>query len=44
VAEVLERGGADAALVAGILHDGLTTVSDIKALLERRAIPVRKVA
>jgi cyclase len=44
VAEVLDRGGADAALVAGILHDGLTTVSDIKALLARRAIPVRKVA
>jgi cyclase len=44
VAEVLEVGGAEAALVAGILHDGLTTVTEIKAVLARRAIPVRRVA
>jgi cyclase len=43
VAEVLEHGGADAALVAGILHDGLTTVSEIKRLLQSRRIPVRSV-
>ena len=44
VADVLEEGGAEAALVAGILHDGLTTVSAIKELLAERKIPVRRVA
>lgn len=34
-------GGADAALVAGILHDGLTTIRDIKAEMARAGIPVR---
>ena len=42
--DVLRRGGADAALVAGILHDGETTVHDIKALLDDDGIPVRKTA
>jgi cyclase len=44
VVEALEMGGADAALVAGILHDGLTTVSAIKARLADRGIAVRRVA
>jgi cyclase len=44
VAEALEEGGADAALVAGILHDGVTTVAAIKERLAARAIPVRRVA
>jgi cyclase len=44
VREVLREGGADAALVAGILHDGDTTVGAIKHLLEQDGIPVRRVA
>jgi len=35
------RGGADAALVAGILHDGLTTVGAIKSLLVESGLPIR---
>ena len=37
-------GRADAVLVAGILHDGLTTVRAIKAEMSRARIPVRAVA
>ncbi|HEV7387043.1 MAG TPA: imidazole glycerol phosphate synthase subunit HisF [Gemmatimonadaceae bacterium] len=37
-------GCADAALVAGILHDGLTTIRDIKAEMARAGIPVRNAA
>jgi cyclase len=44
VSEVLRAGGADAALVAGILHDGVTTVRAIKAALERDGVPVRRAA
>ena len=44
VSEVLRAGGADAALVAGILHDGVTTVRAIKAALERDGVPVRPAA
>ena len=33
--------GADAALVAGILHDGTTTVARLKQLLQAAGIPVR---
>jgi imidazole glycerol-phosphate synthase subunit HisF len=36
--------GADAALVAGILHDGLTTVRAIKAHLAAAGVPVRDAA
>jgi cyclase len=39
VAEVLED--ADAALVAGIVHDGVTTVGEIKAAVTRAGIPCR---
>lgn len=41
VTEVLTAGGADAALVAGILHDGLTTIQEIKQSMRTNAIPVR---
>jgi imidazole glycerol-phosphate synthase subunit HisF len=38
------QGGAAAVLVAGILHDGLTTVQELKASLAGWGIPVRPVA
>lgn len=44
VRDVIVDGGADAALVAGIVHDGVTSVREIKDLLERERIPVRRVA
>lgn len=44
VCEVLRSGGADAALVAGMLHDGSTTVREIKALLQSSGLLVRAVA
>lgn len=44
VAAALREGGADAALVAGILHDGTTTIGAIKAALARAGVPVRPVA
>ncbi len=44
VLAALGRGGADAALVAGILHDGVTTVGEIKALLAANNVPVRRAA
>ena len=42
--EALRSGGADAVLLAGILHDGSTTVGDIKMRLGRDGIDVRKAA
>jgi imidazole glycerol-phosphate synthase subunit HisF len=41
--EAFEQGGAAAVLVAGILHDGLTTVGRLKADLDGWGIPVRPV-
>ncbi len=41
VTDVLRPGLADAALVAGILHDGRTTVESIKMEATRAGIPVR---
>lgn len=41
VCTVLRDGGADAALVAGILHDGSTTVGALKTAMRDAAIPVR---
>lgn len=41
VVHVLQDGAADAALVAGIVHDGQCTVADIKAGMERAGLPVR---
>ena len=42
VCEVLTAGGADAALVAGILHDAVTTVTDIKHAMRQAGLPVRQ--
>lgn len=44
VAEVLMWTDAAAALVAGILHDGTTTIDDIKMELSRANLPVRRAA
>jgi cyclase len=44
VRDALTEGRADAALVAGILHDGLTTVGAIKALLHSSGLRIRSVA
>lgn len=41
VVDALDRGGADAALVAGILHDGMTTVGEIKQAMMQRGINTR---
>jgi cyclase len=41
VVEVLREGGADAALVAGVLHDGSVTVQSIKEHMATQGIPVR---
>jgi imidazole glycerol-phosphate synthase subunit HisF len=41
VVEVLRDGAADAALVAGIVHDGCCTVAGIKAGLRAAGLPVR---
>lgn len=41
VCEVLTSGGADAALLAGILHDGVTTVPAVKAAMRSAGLPVR---
>lgn len=44
VREAITDGGADAALVAGILHDGVTTVRKIKLELAGAGVPVRRAA
>lgn len=44
VLEALTDGGADAALVAGILHDGETTVGSIKAAMRGAGLSVREAA
>jgi cyclase len=41
VRDALTLGAADAALVAGILHDGLTTVGALKSLLNDNGIAIR---
>ncbi|HTK52748.1 MAG TPA: imidazole glycerol phosphate synthase subunit HisF [Gemmatimonadaceae bacterium] len=41
VCDALVRGHADAALVAGILHEGVTTVQQIKKEMAHHGIPVR---
>ena len=41
VCAVFELGGADAALLAGILHDGVTTVRAIKDAMRGAQLPVR---
>lgn len=42
--DVLARGGADAALIAGIVHDGVTTVGALKRAMRDSNIPIRMVA
>lgn len=44
VCDVLHTAGASAALVAGILHDGVTTVGALKHAMRARGIPVRSAA
>jgi len=44
VVEVLSRGRADAALMAGALHDGSQTVSQIKSAMRDAGIAVRHAA
>lgn len=44
VCEVLQQANASAALVAGILHDGVTTVHELKDAMARQGIPVRRAA
>ncbi|MEO7085601.1 MAG: HisA/HisF-related TIM barrel protein, partial [Gemmatimonadaceae bacterium] len=41
VAAAIKTGGADAALVAGIVHDGTTTIRAIKRALVGENIQVR---
>lgn len=41
VSEVLRTAGADAALLAGVLHDGLLAVPEIKYLLAQDGVHVR---
>jgi len=40
----IREGGADAVLVAGILHDGVTTVRALKNTMRAAMLPVREVA
>jgi cyclase len=42
VCDAIGKGRADAALVAGMLHDGLTTVNAIKREMADAGIPVRR--
>lgn len=41
--QAVREAHADAVLVAGILHDGLTTVSELKAEMQRAGLPMRMV-
>jgi len=42
LAPAILEGHADAALVAGIVHDGLYTVADLKRALAEAGVPVRR--
>jgi len=44
IAAAFADGHADAALVAGILHDGVTTIAIIKSALAKAGVPVRHAA
>ena len=41
IREAFTEGKASAALLAGILHDGLTTVAEIKKALAEEGVPIR---
>jgi cyclase len=43
VRDAIAEAHADAALVAGILHDGVTTVGAIKQVMREAGLPVRDV-
>ena len=38
MSEVLREAGADAALLAGVLHDGVLSLADIKSTLVRDGV------
>jgi cyclase len=44
VTDVLTGGGADAALIAGIVHDRVTTVGELKRAMREAQIAVRELA
>ncbi len=44
VVDAIRIGHADAALVAGILHDDVTTIAEIKSAMRAAALPVRLAA
>jgi len=44
VVDAFIRGGADAALLAGVLHDGTTDIRSVKAALQAASIQVRTAA
>ena len=44
VAAAIADGGADAALVAGILHDGVTTIAALKSAMRMANLSVRDTA
>ena len=44
VVSAFTEGGADAALVAGIVHDGATSIAEIKQAMAAANLPVREVA
>jgi cyclase len=44
VCQVFGSAGADAALVAGLLHDGSCTIGTIKTAMENAGVPTRRVA
>jgi cyclase len=39
--DAIVTGGADAVLVAGIVHDGTTTIGELKRAMRDASIPVR---
>ncbi len=39
--EALKEGGADAALAAGIFHDGVVEIAEVKRALAAAGVPVR---
>lgn len=44
VIDAIREGHADAALVAGILHDGIVSVAEIKSRMREACMPVRGIA
>jgi cyclase len=42
--DAITSAGADAVLVAGILHDSVTSIAELKRTMARHGIPVRLAA